>query len=185
MTNERPAPSPPVTLLDACAVLSLFATRRMLEIVAVVPGTVAVADLVRAEALYVRRVVEGDIVIDAVDLGAMIAAGALAEVAAHEEAEFDAFVDLAIDLDQGEALSAALAIHRGYVLVTDDRKVERLLAGRVLLRPTLDLVKAWADVARVGDDELGSILQRVYERGYEPARHHPLKPWWDQYKAWS
>jgi hypothetical protein len=65
------------------------------------------------------------------------------------------------------------------VLVTDDRKAERLLAGRVQLRSTLDLVKSWADGAQVDRLELRAILTAIYERGYEPSMQHPLKRWWE------
>jgi predicted nucleic acid-binding protein len=167
------------TLLDACAVLSLYATRRMAEILATVPGPVAVCDLVAAEALYVRRIVDGEREREPVDLAPLVADGTLSLVTADDEDELQTFVDLAVDLDDGEAMTAALAIHRGCVLVTDDAKAERLLAGRVQLRATLDVVKAWADGAGLDRVELRAILAAIYERGYEPPLAHPLKRWWD------
>jgi len=167
------------TLLDACAILSLYATRRMAEILATVPGPVAVCDLVVAEALYVRRIVDGELEREPVELAPFVADGRLFVLATDDEDELQTFVDLAVALDDGEAMSAALAIHRDCVLVTDDGKAERLLAGRVQLRPTLDIVKTWADRAEMDRLELRGILTAIYERGYEPPIEHPLKRWWE------
>jgi hypothetical protein len=175
-----PPRRPVGTLLDACTVLSLDATRRMAEIVAVVSGPVAVTDVVHQEALYVRRIVDGVSEREPVDLAPLIAANALSVIGTEDEDELQTFVDLAVDLDDGEAMTAALAIHRGYVLVTDDRKAERLLAGRVQLRATLDLVKAWAEAAQVDAGALRTVLIGIYERGYQPPNRHVLQAWWDE-----
>ena len=171
---------PAGTLLDACAVLSLYATRRMAEIVAVVPGPVAVADVVLQEALYIRHIVEDVSEREPVDLAPLVASRVLSVIGTEDEGELRTFVDLAVDLDDGEAMTAALAIHRAYVLVTDDRKAERLLAGRVVLRPTLDLVKVWAEAKQVDDETLRAALTGIYERGYQPPNRHALKAWWDR-----
>lgn len=179
MRNGESGPAA-VTLLDACSVLTLYATQRMAEVLTALPGSVAVVDLVEQEALYIRQVVEGELVSQPVDLGPLVATGMLSVVATQAEAELETFVDLAVDLDDGEALTAALAIHRGWVLVTDDAKAERLLAGRVRLRSTLDLIKVWADAEQVPDDDLHRMVRGIYERGYAPPRRHPLKPWWDR-----
>ena len=168
------------TMLDACAVLSLYATNRMADIIAVVSGTVAISEVVLQEALYVRRLVDGVFEPEPVDLTPMVDSGILAVIDTDDEEELQTFVDLAVSLDDGEAMSAALAIHRGYVLVTDDRKAERLLGSRVQLRATLDLVKVWAEAAQIDDGSLRSVLAGIYERGYQPPGRHPLKQWWDE-----
>ncbi|MBA2277398.1 MAG: hypothetical protein H0W06_06500 [Chloroflexia bacterium] len=142
-------------------------------------GSVAVTDFVLEEALYIRRVVEGEIEREPVDLVPLIASGALTIFSADSEAELQTFIDLTVDLDDGEAMTAALAIHRGCVLVTDDRKAERLLAGRVQLRATLELMRDWARTEGVAADEVRAALTGVYERGYQAPTRHPLKSWWD------
>ncbi|MEX1159155.1 MAG: PIN domain-containing protein [Thermomicrobiales bacterium] len=176
-------PEPPLlpagTLLDACAVLSLYATSQMAEIIGATPGPVAVSDMVLQEALYVRRIVNGVSEREPMDLAPLVASRALAVIGAADEGELQTFIDLSAGLDDGEAMTAALAIHRAYVLVTDDRKAERLLAGRVQLRATLGLVKVWADAEQVDDGTLRAALTSIYERGYQPPNRHPLKAWWD------
>ena len=179
MPTEEPQAEGSPNLLDACAVLSLYATRRMADILAAALDRCAVVDLVEQEALYVRRLVEGEVVQEPVDLRPLVGSGALSVMAAESEAELQTYIDLAVDLDDGEALTAAVAIHRGGLLVTDDRKAERLLAGRVRLRSTLAVIKDWADATAVAPATLLAVLTDVYDRGYQPPARHPLKSWWD------
>jgi predicted nucleic acid-binding protein len=133
-----------ITLLDAGSVVSLYATRCMDEILAACDGTVAIADIVAQEAQFVRRGGSGEDTAerDPVILTPMVDAGVIRVVTTDIEAELLTFIDLTRQLDDGEAMTAALAIHRGYVVVTDDRKAERVLTEHsVSVRPTLDLVK--------------------------------------------
>lgn len=176
-------PPAPLTLLDACAVVNLYATRRMEHILATIDGPVAVVDVVEREAQYVFRGGEGE---DAkerepIDLQPCIGRGVLAVIETTDEEELLTYIDLSQELDDGEAMTAALAIHRGYTVVTDDRKAARVLAGQtVTLRTTLDLVRAWADHQAVSAEVLGVVLTDLRERGnYYPARSHPLRSWWD------
>jgi len=184
---EAPRKPPPRAgtplLLDACVAINLYATRRMEEIIRVLEEPVGVVDLVRSEALHVRRGGTGDDADEreALDLGPLVDAGLLVMVTATE-AELDAFVAWTRRLDDGEALTAAVAISRGWTVATDDRKAIRLLSGHVPLRSTLDLVKVWADRVGVGDPVVAQALHDLRERGpYLPRRDHPLKAWWDAY----
>lgn len=170
----------PITLLDACALLSLFATGRMQEIVRAVSGPVAVVDTVAVEALFVRKTTEGVWEEVPVDLTPLNRGGVLSTLHAETEDELLTFIDLAVDLDDGEAMTGALAIHRGCAVVTDDRKAERILAGRVPLRSTLDLIKSWADGEGLPDATLRPLLLAIDERGYTPPRSHPLRAWWER-----
>ena len=64
----------------------------------------------------------------------------------ESEEEERTFVDLAALMDDGEAVTGAIALHRGYAVATDDRKARRILAERprsITLVSTLDLLKLW------------------------------------------
>lgn len=172
-----------VTLLDACAVVNLYATRRMEHILAAIDGPVAVADVVEREAQYVFQGGDGE---DArerelIDLQPWVSQGVLTVIEVTHEEELLTFIDLTQELDDGEAITAALAIHRGFTVVTDDRKAVRVLTSRaVTLRSTLDLVKTWADQQAVSSEVLRTVLTDLRERGnYYPSRRHPLRGWWD------
>lgn len=55
-----------------------------------------------------------------------------AAVACLVSEEEETYVNLALQLDDGEAATGALAIHRGAVVATDDRKAIRILTGEPL-----------------------------------------------------
>jgi predicted nucleic acid-binding protein len=155
----------------------------MAHILAAVDGPVAVVDVVEREAQYVFRGGDGEDAKEreSIDLQPSVAQGALTVIGSTDEEELLTYIDLAQELGAGEAMTAALAIHRGYTVVTDDRKAARVLAGQtVTLRTTLDLVRAWADHQAVSAEVLRVVLTDLRERGnYYPARSHPLRSWWD------
>lgn len=171
----------PATLLDACVVINLYASRRMAAVLETVPGVVAVADVVAAESRYVRR---GGLDEDAeepepIDLAPLLDAGQLSVLTATDD-ELDTYVDFLADLDDGEAMTLALAVHRRCAVVTDDRRVRRALGNRAPLRSTLDLVRAWADGEAISAEVLRAVLTDLGERGtYRPGRGHPHRGWWD------
>lgn len=171
------------TLLDACAVVNLFASRRMAEIVAAVEGPVAIVDVVEREAQFVFRGGAGD---DArerepIDLRPLLAADLVEVIATDVEEELLTFLDFSQEIGQGEAMTAALAIHRSCVVVTDDRKASRVLRSRgVAIRTSLDLVRAWADRHTLDRARLAIALTDLRQRGtYEPPKSHPIRQWWD------
>ncbi len=170
-----------LTLLDACVVINLYATRRMEEIVRSVPTLVGVVDVVRREAGYVRRGGSGDDAEDreAIDLAPMISAGAIVPIRPTEP-ELETFLDLTLQLDDGEAMTAAVALARQAVVATDERKAIRIVEGRVATRSSLELVKAWVDAHGLADDDVRTVLNDLRQRGhYVPSERHPLRPWWD------
>lgn len=159
---------PPLTLLDACAVVNLYATRHLAEILGAVGGTVAITDIVEREAQYVLRGGDGDDVRerDPVILAPLIATGAISVVTSDDDEELLTFIDLTQHLGDGEAMTAALAIHRGFVIVTDDRKAERILnTSGVPLRFSLDLIKTWLDRERLDLVGQRTVLLDLRRRG--------------------
>lgn len=157
-----------ITLLDACSVVNLYATRRMDQILAAIGGPVAVADIVEREAQYVFQGGDGEDAREreAIDLQPWVSQGMLSLIEATHEEELLTFIDLTQELDDGEAMTAALAMHRGFTVVTDDRKAIRVLTSRAVpLRGTLDLVKTWADQQAFESETLCVVLTDLRERG--------------------
>ena len=97
------------------------------------------------------------------------------------EDELLTFIDLSLGVGAGEAMTAALAIHRGCIVVTDDRKASRVMLERgVALRTSLELIRVWSVRSRIPGDTLRAALIDLRQRGrYEPPRSHPLRDWWD------
>ena len=92
------------------------------------------------------------------------------------------FVDLAASIDDGEAVTGALAFHRGCSLATDDRKARRVLGERfptVPLLSTLELLELWAQDGPVSDVEMQAAMTSIRTgASYVPGPRDPLYAWW-------
>jgi predicted nucleic acid-binding protein len=174
----------PLILLDACCLLNLYATGRIEEIVRSIRAQFGIVAVVATEALYVYRGGGGQ---DAqqrvpVDTSPLVAAGLLDILRPETELEHLSFVAFAAVLDDGEAMTAALAIHRGAAVATDDRKALRELraqAPQVTLWSTASLIKQWAENCHITRSELGAALRDIRARSrFQPGAHDPLSGWW-------
>jgi predicted nucleic acid-binding protein len=175
-----------LVLLDACCLLNLHATRHVEEILQILPARFAVVEAVANETLYTRRGGGGADADekDRVDLTLLTTAG-LIEILHMESAEATSYVTFAAHLDDGEAMTIALALHRGGVVATDDRKAIRIiqtLAPQVRIHTTAELLKAWADLVQLPPPALRTVLtvlMDVRQRArFAPGRHDPLQAWW-------
>ena len=173
-----------LTLLDACAVVNLYATRSMGPILATIDGPVAVVDAVAREAKYVFRGGDGSDAREreSIAVQSFVDDGLLEIISTDAEEELLTFIDLSQDVGEGEAMTAALAMHRGCIVVTDDRKAFRVMRDRgVALRTSLELIRGWSVHLRIPNDVLLAALIDLQQRGrYEPPRSHPLRAWWDE-----
>jgi len=174
--NQRPF------VLDNCSFLNLYASGRLDAIAAVLERPIVIGDVVQKEALYIFRGGDDDDAGDVmpVDCEPLIAQGILS-VASLASDELSTFVDIARTVDDGEAATLALALHRDYAVVTDDGKAIKLLhtrAPRVSHHSTLAVLKAWIDRAVLPPMETRLVLKAVCQRGhFEFPRRDPLRSW--------
>lgn len=173
-----------VLLLDACSLIGLFATRKIEAILAARAGRFCVVDIVAGETNYVLKGGEGDDghEREPIDIQRLDTSGTISILSTTDENELLTFIDLTLDLDEGEAMTGAIAVHRGYTVITDDRKALRVLTGRgVGCETTLDLIKGWAESGGIPHEELRAVLLDVRQRArYAPHRQHHLREWWDE-----
>ena len=173
-------------ILDACSALNLYSTGRIREILKAQAFRFGVVDYVaRREALYVYSGTDnaGTRFHEHIDWSTLFTSGDLEELTLNES-EAEMFVGLAAVVDDGEAMSCAVAICRRGSIATDDRKTRRIMAEyapNVRVHTTSELIKAWSDAANVTGSELRQILLDVQDRGgFVPGRNDPLKTWWDE-----
>jgi predicted nucleic acid-binding protein len=172
-------------LLDACVLLNLCATDRLEEIGQAVGGGFSICTEVRKEALFLRDPNDATQPLKPLVLDPLFDRGILTplSLAADEE---PLFVNIAAELDEGEAMSMAIALHRNLALATDDRKAIRVYATNggdpAKLWTTPALVKTWADARSPAQAELARITSAVRDRArYVPPGNHPLHAWWTQW----
>ena len=173
-------PNTGVLLLDASCLLNLCATDRLLEIAAALPWQLAVVDYVmEQEVLYVRIIgaQEGTV---PVDLSPLIDEGLLLVMRLETPSEEASFVELAAVLDDGEAVTGAIALNRGHLVAIDDRKARRVLGEKapgMRLVSTLELMRQWS--ASVPVQEVSNALRAMQHRAsYVPGQWDPLHAWW-------
>lgn len=178
--------NPPWVILDACCIINLYASEYMLAILSGLTQSVAVAAYVeRTESLYV---LPNDTThpLEKIDLQPAIAQNLLTVVDVDSSAEADLFIDLAAALgDDGEAVTAAIAVQRIWQMATDDRKTTNFLRRQfpeLKLLSTPELVKIWVDTQSPDPAECRVALQNIQRRGsYTPAKNHLLYTWWLQH----
>ena len=175
-------------ILDACCLLNLCATGRLREFATALPHQLVVADYVlEREALYVwiPDSTGGSTERTRIDVSPLVAEGLIAVVRLDHPEEEALFVDLAASVDDGEAVTGALALCRGYLVATDDRKARRILLERdqgLGLVSTLELVKSWAEATSIADSELRNALEAIRSgASYVPGERDPLYEWWQEF----
>ena len=142
-------------------------------------GPYLVAEAVLRESLYVHVIVAGVREKEPVVLEPLLAAGTLDIVEPQTDDEFATLMDLSLQLDDGEAMSCAIALQRGFRIATDDGKTIRLLGHRLPTVSTLDLIRHWADMTSPSQTQIRDALLGIVDRGYIPSPNHAHRPWWD------
>jgi len=177
-------------ILDACCIINLVASGYMPEILRSVPSKMAVAEYVHeVETLRVYDGPEDDVRRSAkrIELQPLIEDGLLMVVSLDSEAEKIIFINLAAELDDGEAYTGAIASHRGWAIATDDRKATALLTRyfpRLQIVSTPEILKHWADSNSPPREVLRAAIRNIRLRGdFDVGPHHPLYAWWQSHGA--
>jgi hypothetical protein len=175
-------------ILDACCLINLYASGRMGDILASLSKPAYAARYVWSnEALTVNGAPNsgGDFQETSIDLGPLIGGGLLGLADLETEDEETLFVNFAASLDDGEAITGALAAARNWCLATDDKRARNVFSDQVpqmQLLSSPELVKRWADVTAAEADEVCTVVRRIHLHGhYIPPARHPLYEWWQRY----
>jgi hypothetical protein len=170
---------------DACALLNLAATGHAPEILsALAVPSYSVKEVLQNEVLYLRPLPEEEPpnTLEKVDLSGLIQSGYL-QLVELDEVEIADFVMHAAAMDDGEARTVTVALHRNLGVVTDDRLPMKYLKTVGSTIPTLttpEWVKAWGDIAHPSSEVLSEVLRRIrFKSRYQPRSNHPLYPWWN------
>ena len=171
-------------ILDACCIINLYASGQMGDILKSISKSVAVAAYVRdEEALRIFCGQAGNETeeYERIDLQPFIDRGLLRVVTPETEAENITFVNFAAALDDGEAITGAIALHRNWAIGTDDRKAISFFTqnmSHLQVISTLELIKYWVDIANPPLETICLALQKVRVRArYEPNLKHKLYLW--------
>lgn len=174
MITERPV------VLDTCVLINLLATARIAEIVGVIAPSCLVCSAVSGESLYLRPV-EADAKLETVNLVPLLEAGILNSCQIEGPAEEELYVSYAMELDDGEAMSLAIAQACGFALATDERKARRMVRENIpqlSLVSTPEIIKAWAE--KTTRAEVIAVVRTILARArFRPSGLDPLATWWN------
>lgn len=175
-------------ILDACCILNLYASGQMDAMLKCLSRKVAVAAYVRdVEAQRILSLAQSNTApqYEPIDLQPLIDSGLLIIVSPENEAENTTYTDFATALDDGEAITGAIAYHRNWIVGTDDRKATSYFAqhaSHLKVISTPELMRHWVDTDNPAFDDICAALRMVRLRArYEPHRDHKLRDWWRQY----
>lgn len=162
--------------IDADVLMNLYATGHIEEILAASADGVVVASRVEREALWVEGDEPGSRV--PVEIDGLVGRGSLAR-ATPTPRELERFVELARELDDGEAEALAVALERGAGLASDDRKAATVAARLgVSVLTTPDLVIAWSETG-VDGAVVADAIRRIEQRAsFAPRTSHPRAEEW-------
>lgn len=167
-------------LNDSSVLLNLLAADCLAEIATSLDWQFAICPAVRAEATKLRDPETKEMV--PVDLAAFIASGLLLVLELTGETEELLYVEQAMVVDDGEAMSIAIAASRMLELAIDDRQATNhaLRAFPELkLWTTPEILKRWAESAEISSERLRTAIRLIQARArYVPPKSHPLAEWW-------
>lgn len=174
MLTDQPA------VLDTCVLINLLATDRVPEIVEALAPSRLVCSAVSDESLYLRSI-DADHKPQIVDLTPHFDNGILTKCGIEGEQEEALYVGYALELDDGEAMSLAIAQSRNFALATDERKARRVIqenAAGLQVISTTAIIHAWANGK--GKPEIASVIRLINGRArFQPPGPDPLAPWWN------
>lgn len=178
-------------IIDASCLINLYASNQLANILQSIPKNVAVAAYVAdRETLFVYGELneKGERTKEQIALQPLINIGLLHIVDLDSEDEVETLATFsALIADRGEAITGAIALHRNWAIIVDDKKARRLFqqnASHLQLIYTLELVKHWVELDSPTIDVITATLQNIRRRAtYTPRRQEPLYDWWHQHNG--
>ncbi len=176
-------------ILDACCVINLYASGQMRAILKVIPKNLSIATYVKEN--EVLKIYSGPLdnvtaSYEIIDLQPFIKDKLLILVDIENELEENSYVNFSQKLDDGEAITGAIAINRNWAIATDENKAIKLFqnkAPHIVLVSTLELIKFWVDTTKPDEKVVQEAILNIKIRGrYEPHRNHSLFTWWGKFR---
>ena len=174
--------SQPVAI-DASTLLNLLATGEIESILRSMPVQKFVCAVAANEVLYLRHA-EAEDAPELVSIDPLVEQGLLTLARPESPEEEALFVQFAAKIDDGEAMTLALCVSRGYAFVTDDRKARRIAASvaePIPLLATSELLFHSFQSSTISPDRIREVLGAVELRArFRAWPEYPLRDWWSR-----
>ncbi|MFN0087070.1 MAG: hypothetical protein ACKVX9_16895 [Blastocatellia bacterium] len=180
MSQSKTQPS---IIIDSCVLINLLAGEAIEEILRATGKECQICVVVERESFFLRPEAPQEEAFEPVKLDTLIKSGVLRLCNVEGDQEIALYVDYASRLDDGEAMSLAIAESRGYFFATDDRKARRIFLESIndsdRLLSTPELIREWANNQSISPARLNSVLTKIQIRAnFFPPRNDPNRDWW-------
>ena len=165
---------------DADVLMNLLATNCAVEILRDLRMVLLVSPAVSDESIYLESAdASGDRA--PIDLRELEQAGVLQKTNLSDE-KLEFVIELARQVDDGEAEAISVGMSRRVRVATDDRKARRAASDRGnALLSTPDMLHDWQAAANISDAKMSSVLRLIGRRSrFRPPADHGLYAWWMQ-----
>lgn len=174
-----------ILLNDTSVLLNLIASDCLQRLSEAVGCQFAICSAVRDEAKKLRDISTGEMV--TIDTSPYIETGVLQVLDLAGENEAELYIEQSTVVDDGEAMSIAIAACRDLELAIDDRKAvkhARRQFPQLHILGTPELLKRWTEISQVSPADLRKAILMIEGRArYFPGRDHPLYEWWAAAKS--
>ena len=169
-----------VLLNDCSVLLNLLAADCLAETAHVTGWQFAICPAVRDEVKKLRDAHTGEMM--DVDMTPLIASGLLQVLELSGDEEQTLYVEQSIVVDDGEAMSIAIAASRHLELAIDDKQAAnhaRRTFPEIQLWSTPEILKHWGELGSVDIGILRESIRLIETRArYFPPKSHALALWW-------
>lgn len=179
-------------VLNACCLMNLYATGRVGEILQSLPVPVTIATyLYEREKLtiYSEAAHDDRPLSEPIDLLPLLHVGVLRVTTLSSSEEWASLCDFAAAFKvDGEAYTAALAVHRQWAVGVDDPatiSLFRRYAHQIPLWSTPIFVQQWIEKLSPSPYEIAQVIRDMWRKAcYLPPASHPCYAWWKEYVDW-
>ena len=174
-------------VIDCCSLINLYAGWGGLKELRDFRQTWHICAAVLNEAEFTREFgLDGTPQMVQLDMNALTQLGLWLPARPETEQEIEDYVNFATEVDDGEAQALTIAKHRGFVLLTDDRK-----AIKVAQRPdvavrttsTPNILQSWGQLDPGNEARLHEVVGRITVLArFSPHKDSPDYAWWRRYR---
>lgn len=176
----------PETLIDTCCLLNVCAVGEPAAVLKIIPVKWHIAKAAATEELSIRPTPDAKRAERRrIDLQPCLNAGILTVSAPENEAEQALYIQLALEVDDGEAMSLAIASIRHWAVSTDDIAAIRVAKRLgIVTVSTPELVKWWAEQSKADATAVAHAIRNIETLArYVPTTDATGYEWWKEHRS--
>jgi len=173
-------------IIDCCSLINLHSGWGHLDELLELGAEWHVCEAVALEAQYVREYSANNTKqLIQLNLQPALDKKILTSLKPESDAELEDYVSFAAEIDDGEAQALAIAKHRNFVLLTDDKRATKFAQQSsigVRVTTTPEVIHRWSKLSAHNERRLSIVIPRIVDLArFSPASDAALFLWWTGY----